>query len=357
MEGAKEVSDAQVGLAYAERGSTELAILDLAGETTNTVALSIRADNLLEDGRFVYVSDRDRTIEVIDTGVWTVNHVDHVHYYRAPTESVGTVSSDAPMKSVIGDAGYTAIGTADGKITILDRRGLEAGHITVVAELSSDAAVPFAVPYQDGFLVSSARGVSLVDLHGNPSGALDAECREPAGWAILRSGVAIGCEEGILLVKHKPDGEQSLMIPYPKQDVERVREFHYRPRSNEAAAVAGAGVWNVNASEQTLNYVPVENAVTAPVVAANSPANGDFVLSLGGDGHIRTTALTDSTTIADAPLLPAGTPGPIRLDTSRAYLADRAASVIYELDYADRLRTARTFTVDAKPDLLVEVGR
>ncbi|WP_430335901.1 hypothetical protein [Rhodococcus sp. ACT016] len=318
--------------------------------------LTINADALVEDGRFVYASDGDRTIEVIDPGVWTVDHVDHVHYYRAPTTSVGTVSLDAPMKSIIGDARHTAIGTADGTITVVDRRALESGQITIVGEFTSDAAVPFAVPYQDGFLVSRSHGMASVDLHGNPSGAVDAECREPAGWAILRSGVAIGCGEGVLLVKHKPDGEQSLMIPYPK-DAERVGEFHYRPRSNEAAAVAGAGVWNVNVSKQTLHYVPIETAGAAPVVAANSPANGEYVLSLGGDGHVRATGLTDSATITDAPLLPAGTPGPIRLDTSRAYVADPTALEIYELDYGDGLRTARTFAVDAKPDLMVEIGR
>lgn len=356
VEGAAEVSDAQVGLAYSERGSSELAIFDLAGETTETIDLSVRADSLVEDGRFVYVSDGGRALEVIDTGVWTVDHVDHVHYYRSTASSVGTVDLDAPMKSIIGDSAHTAIGTADGSITVLDRRALESGQLTVAGKFTSDAAVPFAVPYQDGFLLSRAHGVSSVDLHGNPSGALDAQCREPAGWAILRSGVAIGCEEGVLLIKHKPEGEQSLMIPYSR-DVERVREFHYRPRSNEAAAVAGAGVWNVNASKQTLAYVPVEGMGAAPLVAANSPANGEFVLSLGSDGHIRATGLTDSAVIADAPVLPAGTRGPIRLDSSRAYLADPAASVVYELDYGDGLRTARTFTVDAKPDLLLEIGR
>jgi hypothetical protein len=36
---------------------------------------------------------------------------------------------------------------------------------------------------------------------------------------------------------------------------------------------------------------------------------------------------------------------------------DPTARVIHEIDYGDKLRTARTLPVAERPDLMVEVGR
>lgn len=352
VEGAQEVGEPQVGLAYAERGAQTLAILDLAGEATTTVELDVAAQTIAEDGRFVYVGDGDRTVEVVDTGVWTVDHADHVHYYRAPAASVGTLTLDAPITSVVGQDAHTTVGTADGTVTVLDRRALEAGQLTVAGELRSDAPTPFAVPYRGNLLLAGAAGLTVVAPNGAPVRSVGAACGAPEGWALLRGAVAVGCDEGVFVAKQKAGQDHDVLLPYPA-GAERVRAFGYRPRSNEAAAVAGAGAWSVNTSRETLVHVPVP----ADVVVASSPADGASVVTLDVAGTVRVSATSDGAVRAQTPLVPSGTSTPVLLDTARAYLADPAAEVVYELDYADNLRVARTLTLGARPELIVEVGR
>lgn len=352
VEGASEVAEPQVGLAYAERGSRELSILDLAGEGTETVDLAVAAETLTEDGRFAYVGDGDRTVEIVDTGVWTVDHTDHVHYYRAPAARVGTITLDAPVASIIGHEGYATIGTADGTVTLLDRKALESGNVNVVGELHSTAPVPFAVPYRGNLLLAGGAAMSVVDASGAAVRAVGASCATPEGWAILRGAVAIGCDDGVFVVRQKAGVDRDVLLPYPSEG-DRAREFGYRPRSNEAVAAAGRGVWTVHTSEETLTHAPMP----ATVFAAGSPANGASVLGLDDTGTVRAIEPAGGAALAEAALVPAGTPGPLLVDTTRAYLADPESSTVFELDYADNLRVARTFETGARPDLIVEVGR
>lgn len=47
----------------------------------------------------------------------------------------------------------------------------------------------------------------------------------------------------------------------------------------------------------------------------------------------------------------------IEIDSDRAYVNDAAARAVYEIDYADGLRIARTLRTDVSPGLMVEAGR
>ncbi len=45
------------------------------------------------DGRYLFADTGDG-VEVVDSGVWTWDHVDHFHYYRAEPALLGTVEGD-----------------------------------------------------------------------------------------------------------------------------------------------------------------------------------------------------------------------------------------------------------------------
>lgn len=356
VEGAEELSEAQSAIAYAPRGAQRLRLFDLGTAAEKEIGLSVGAERLTEDGRFVYVDDGDRTLEIVDAGVWTVDHTDHVHYYRAAARSVGTLSLDAPIRTITGFAAHTTIGTADGRVTILDRRELEAGKVVKLATIDSTSSTPLAVPYADQLLVAvgddpqrPATRIIAMDAHGRPTGALQTPCAAPRGWAVLRGGAVLACEDGLVRVKLEGDKLTAKVPTSPRTPVSP-DEFGYRPRSNEAAVADRTGIWSVNAAKATLRYVP---AGGRELVAAASPADGSTVLALDASGNLVSYDLGTGQVLAEKPLGASS----LTLDVNRAYLADPEARVIHEIDYRDGLRTARTLQVAEQPDLVVEVGR
>jgi hypothetical protein len=354
--GAEELPEAQSAIAYATRGARRLHLLDLATESDRAIGLSLGVERITEDGRFVYVDDGDRGLEIVDAGVWTVDHTDHVHYYRAPARPVGVLALDAPIRTVVGHEAYTAVGTADGKVTVLDRRELEAGKVVERATIDSGSSTALAVPYAGQLLVAvgddparPADRITAMNERGEPTGDLTVPCPAPRGWAVLRGGAVIACENGFVRVK--VDGEKLtakvLRTPHTPVPADM---FGYRPRSNEAAVADRTGIWSVNAAKATLRHLP---ATGHELVAAASPADGSTVLALDTTGTLLSYDLTTGRVLANK-AVPASH---LTLDVNRAYLTEPAARVIHEIDYRDGLRTARTLRVAERPDLVVEVGR
>lgn len=354
--GAEELSEAQSAVAYATRGAQRLHLLDLSTATEKEISLSLGAERIAEDGRFVYVDDGDRRVEVVDAGVWTVDHTDHVHYYRAPARSVGTLTLDAPITTAAGFEAVTTIGTADGKVTVLDRRQLEAGKVATLATIDSRSSTALAVPYAGQLLVAVGDGpdrpadrIIAMNEHGEPNGALEVPCTAPRGWAVLRGGAVIACEDGLTRVKVEGKKLTAKVLPSPRTPV-ATHAFGYRPRSNEAAVADRGGIWSVNAAKATLRYLPVAGR---QLEAAASPADGRTVLALDTSGTLISYDLETGKPLAQVPVPAAN----VTLDVNRAYLAEPPARVIHEIDYRDGLRTARKLRVAEQPDLVVEVGR
>ncbi|MGK5672192.1 hypothetical protein ACSNOB_05020 [Micromonospora sp. URMC 106] len=354
--GAEELAEPQPAIAYATRGARRLHLLDLTSGSEKKVGLSLGAERITEDGRFVYAGDGDRGIEIVDAGVWTVDHADHVHYYRAPARSVGTLTLDAPVATVAGHEAHTTIGTADGKVTVLDRRELEAGRVARLTTIDSRSSTALAVPYADQLLVAvggdptrPADRIVAMDERGEPTGALEVPCAAPRGWAVLRGGAVIACEGSLVRVKLEGEKLTAKTLPSPRTPVP-AEPFGYRPRSNEAAVADRGGIWSVNAAKATLRYLPVQGR---ELVAAASPADGSTVLALDRSGALVSYDLETGKVLAQKSV-PASS---LTLDADRAYLAEPAARIIHEIDYRDGLRTARTLRVAGRPDLAVEVGR
>lgn len=346
--GAEELPEAQTAIAYAARGARELHLLDLSSESEKTIVLSLGAQQLTEDGRLLYITDGDRRLEIVDAGVWTVDHTDHVHYYRAPARAVGTLTFDAAIETVAGFGAHTTIGTADGRVTVLDRRRLEAGQVVESARFETGGSAPLAVPFADHLLVAARDRIVATAADGRETGASPVPCRAPRGWAALRGGAVVACDNHLVRVKHEPTGLTAKVLPSPRTPIPP-SGLGYRPRSNEAAVAGRTGIWSVNAAKATLRHLPAGR----DLVTAASPADGSTVLALDRSGTLLAYDLGTGKAVAEAPLRATS----LTLDVNRAYLGAPDAGVIYEVDYRDRLRTARTLRAAVRPDLMVEVGR
>ncbi|MEV0123292.1 hypothetical protein AB0I16_17475 [Streptomyces sp. NPDC050703] len=366
VEGAAEAAEQQSRLLLGDRATGDTRVLDLITGKVHETARRAGVTGLTTDGRFGYFHGADAT-HVLDSGTWTVDHGDHVHYYRAKIRDVGALpaGSGAGIRS---DTGVTVVTDADGKADVHSRAEWEKGTIGTPARLpgSYTGAV---LPYADHLIALRRDGdgparVVVLDRKGKRVASPEAMCEDPRGDAVTRRGTVIGCADGALLV-HEDDGAFTVRrIPYG-EDVpaaERAAEFRHRAGSTTLTARAGKNaVWVLDVTERAWTRVK-----TGPVVAANTAGEGSPLVVLETDGALHaydTTGGKETTAteplLKDAPEAAAGgTAAPvIEIDRSRAYLNDPAGKRVHEIDYNDGLRVARTFDLDIRPSLMVETGR
>jgi hypothetical protein len=356
VEGAEETAEPQARLVVADGGDGAARVLDLLTEQVSTLDPVPGIDRISGDGRFAHLS-AGVSAKVIDSGSWMVDHGDHVHCYRARVGDAGTLSG--AVLSAYSDPAVTALNLAVGQVSLVDRSKLEQGSVAETGVIDRERHEDVAVPFAQHVLSTSAHGVEVSDRRGEPVTTVDESCPVPRGEAVTGRGVVFGCQDGALLVAEKEGVFTGEKIPYPETvpDAERAVEFTHRPGSATLAAKAGErGVWSLDVSERAWTLLE-----TGPVVAVNAVGAGAPLLTLTSDGvlHAYDTATGQETTRTALLAEPVGDgPAPvIHVDTSRAYVNDAAAKAIYEIDYNDELRLARTFDLDIAPEYIVETGR
>lgn len=355
VEGAEETAEPQWRLVTGDLDSVRL--LDPVSEEVVDVGAAAQPPQAAAtDGRFAFVAGDD-AISVVDSGVWTVDHGDHVHYYRAQSQLLDSVdgfdfSAAAPELSVAGDAAVTVL-AADGEIRVLDRPALEDGDVAEVAALAATAAVPYeqrlvAVGADD----SQPDVISVLDRDAEVESHLDVECPDAAGQALTARGVVFGCADGAVLIDADFNAEK---IDYPDDSGRVEGGFGHRADTALLAAESADG---------GLLILDVANAEwiavgDEPVVALSATGEDSPVLAVFADGVMRSYDPESGEQLAEHEFDGdfSGSPDPtIQVDPARAYVSDPQASVIHEIDYLDDLRLARSFELDFQPDYLVETG-
>ncbi|MDI6517152.1 hypothetical protein QMA61_13190 [Streptomyces coelicoflavus] len=369
VEGATEAAEQQSRLLLSDPGTGDTRVLDLITGKVHDTARRAGVTALTTDGRFGYFHGADGT-HVLDSGAWTVDHGDHVHYYSAKIKEVGELPG-GPGTSVRGDAGVTVVTTADGRAGVHSRADPEKGAPGALGapdRLPGTYAGP-VVPYAEHLIGLTRDGdapakVVVLDRSGNRVATPEAECEDPEGDAVTRRGVVLGCADGALLV-HEDDGTFTAeKIPFGEDvpKTARATEFRHRPGSTTLTAPAGTDAVHVlDVTERAWKRIE-----TGPVVAANTAGEGSPLVVLETDGALHGYDLSTGkeTTVTERLLkdVPEGATGEaaapvIEVDRSRAYLNDPAGRRVYEIDYNDGLRVARTFDLDIRPSLMVETGR
>ncbi|MCD0446979.1 hypothetical protein LO763_25495 [Glycomyces sp. A-F 0318] len=345
VEGAEETAEAQWRLVVTEADSGDVYLLDPVTEEPTRLATVDGAGSPTTDGRFVYLSDGSRT-HVVDSGVWTVDHGDHVHYYRTEPGTVGEV--EGAGFTAVGDPAVTVLNSGQGTVP-LDREALEAGEIRPVAELDAQAALP----YDQRLLAVEDGTVQVLDRGGRPEAELAEPCPQPQAAAATRRGAVFACEDGALLVSGDGGELAAEKIPYPEgEGVDG--GFHHRPGTAVLAARSLTGealVLDVKARRWLTLDGPEAVAVSA--TGEDSP-----VLVLGWDGVLRSYDPATGAELAQVEVMAIadGAAPTIQVDTARAYLNDPDGAAVHEIDYRDDLRPARTFELDFRPDAMVETG-
>ncbi|NNH72354.1 metal ABC transporter permease [Nocardia uniformis] len=354
VEGAEEADGPQSRLVVADPDGA-VRVVDLITEEVTDGGEVPNVVRMTGDGRFAYPITADAA-RIVDGGAWTVDHGDHVHYYRATTKDVGSVPRGGAT-GVHSDVVITAM-IVDGSMPrtiLLDRAALEAGTVTERGVIDG-----IALPYAEHLVVVSGSGTAEVrDRDGAAVTPLTESCLEPRGSATTRRGVVFGCADGALMVSADEGRFTAVKIAYPQPvpAAERATEFTHRAGSTALAARAGdRGAWVLDSRAHT--WVLVE---TGPVVAANTAGEGSALLTLTRDGVLHAHDLTTGVESARTQVLTAAVSGDtspvIEIDTNRAYINDAEGRAVHEIDYRDNLRRARTFPLDITPAHMVETGR
>ena len=353
VEGAQEESEAQYRLVLADSSDGSVAVLDLLTEETERIDAVDGLQAIGTDGRFAYLESPSGTDRVLDSGVWTWDHGDHHHYYRASTR---LVDADVPAGAAAGAFNQPTVVLDDsGTATVLDRSALEEGEVEELVTLQDVAGVALAVG--DEVLAGSRDGdrLEVHTLDGDVR-EVDVECSDPDVAARTRAGVVVGCAEGAALVD--PDDWTAELIAYPEgtAPAERAVGLEHRPGSTVLAALRGdLGAWSLDVRAGTWTPIEAPGAVAAAAAGEDLP-----VLVLDADGRLTSYDAATGEPLAETDLVEQvdpERPAPvIAVDSARAYVNDATAGVVHEVDYDDDLRVARTLEVDVTPSLMVETG-
>lgn len=361
--GAEEVAEPQLGLTWVDREGT-VSHLDLLDESvTELGTIGVPAD-LTTDGRYLFAETTDG-IEIVDSGVWTWDHIDHFHYYRAAPDLLGAVEGAGPAAvattnlSTTGGTGVFFAGS--GEAVLLDTAALSRGEVAELFRLDVEPHDGLVVPVGSFALVTDGRGV--VDGYtaaGDPTGPTEA-CLDPAGTITTRVGAVIGCADGALLASVVDDELSVERIPYPAgSTAPRALSFDNREGRPTVAGLAGdQGIWLLDTRARTWALLPSPEPLVS-VTAVDD--DDDHVLALTQDGRVLVLSGVDGTVLARTEPLVAGSladgASPTLIaDQHRAYLSGPSESRLFEIDYADDARVARTFDTATEPAFTAETGR
>lgn len=339
--------------------------LDLIDEQSEVLGDVAPADTLDSEGRFLFAG-RDGEVSIIDSGVWTWNHIDHFHYYEAPARILGEVTGSGTPRTVASDLGVGVFfddGDRGGEAVLLDFGALKEGDIVESFRLALDAPGSFVVPIPAGALIADAAAgeIRRVDASGSELGATP--CVDPAGSIATNVGVVVGCADGAVLAVSDAAGTTLERIPYPEEASSRALSFANREgRPTVAGRTDSSTFWlldtrerswaSFDAGEPIVRVTAVDDADETVVALA---ADGSVIVISGATGErlARTQPLV-AASLAD-PVLAPGVD--LVADQRRTYLNGPREHALFELDPADGGRVARTFPTDHAPALFTETGR
>jgi hypothetical protein len=364
VEGAEEATEPQLRLAVSDADSGTLTLVDLL--TGDTIQTEDAAELHGSDNRYLFTTGEDTTT-VTDSGVWTVDHGDHFHYYRSEPGTVGEVPAEEPGHVMSADTRVAFFDDATGDVKVYPRADMDDDVLAPVTEFSAGAHHGVAVPFADQVVSTIAPEkdsaelpdtLAVFDEAGEKSDlAGDAACTDIHGAATVRDAVLFACADGVLTVTEKddPDTLTSTLVPYPEDADGRAWSLA-AGRDLVGVPFEGGGLGLLDPETGTWTVAPTDAPVTS---AAVSPDDGS-VLALDEDGTGYAVDPQSGGILADSSLVEVGRSGAegasVVLGTERGYVSDPASGTVTELDVADGLRETREFDLGGAPGALAVTG-
>lgn len=345
-------------------------MLDLLSGTESRLGRVDPPADVISDGRYVFAANGSG-VEILDSGVWTWDHVDHFHYYRAEPKMVGRIDGEGMATIATGmlsTAGTTGMFfPSSGAAVLLDNSALSEGTVSESLRLDVEPHAGLIAPLGEGAVVTESGGggaaarLRAIDATGQE--LTTTECPAAAGSITTRVGLVIGCADGAVIATM--DGATPVLehVPYPAGAAAPATAFDGRKgRPTVAGLSTDPGVWLLNTRQRTWDWLPTATRVLAAATVDNADKH---VVVVGADGTVQVyDGSTKERIAATKPLMEATLADPalakkvqLTVDGQRAYVSAPAEGVVYEIDYADDARIARTLELPTHPVYLAETGR
>jgi len=359
--GAEELAEPRLGLTTIDPEGA-VSHLDLLDESVTDIGEIGAPSAITTDGRYLF-AQTEAGVEVVDSGVWTWDHVDHFHYYRADPRLLGAVDGGGEARiattnlSTSGGTGVFFEGS--GEAVLLDTEALSEGEVSELFRLDAEPGPGMVVPVGSFAVVAQGGTAVGYTAEGEPTG-LDEACPEASGTITTRVGAVIGCSDGALLATVVDDELTVERIPYPAgTTAPPATSFDNREGRPTVAALAGSeGIWLLDTRERSWTLIDAP----APLVHVTAVDDADEnVLALTADGRVVVMSADGAVLAETEPLvaesLAAGATPTLVADQQRAYLSGPSERRLFEIDHADGARVARTFDTATEPAFTAETGR
>lgn len=358
--GAAEVSEPPLHLLTASADG-KLTHLDLLNEETTDLGRIGVPRSTATDGRYLFADTGD-AIEIVDSGMWTWDHVDHFHYYRAEPRLLEKLPGPGAVQIATTNSsttGGTGVFFAGGEAVLLDTESLSKGEVVERFRIRVPQHDGYVVPVGDHALVTTGEGtVEVRDREGAVSGEPVA-CVDPAGTVTTRVGAVLGCRDDVLLAVASDAGIAVERIALPAGAAAPSAWSNREGRPTAAGLSPDGSIVLLDTRRRTTTTI----AAPRPLVAVTAVDDAsEHVLGLTTDGRVSVidgvtgaeTALTEPL-VADS--IAAGRTPTLIADDRRAYLNGIAERTLFEIDFADAGRIARTFATADEPVFVAETGR
>ncbi|MBF0697164.1 hypothetical protein [Actinomyces bowdenii] len=366
VEGAEELEEAPTSLAVLS-ATGELSLIGLEDLSITPVTRVEGATTAATDRRLLAMGGAGGRVSLADSGVWTQDHGDHQHYYRAPATALGSlaapagsgsgapeaVSADEAPPTIASSAQYTVV-TASGRMTLLDRRALEQGRVSPVMTAEVDPG-SYAAPLGSHVVAVHQGQALLLDEQGTAVGD-PLPCPRPSGGISTRAGAALGCEGGAVVVSLPDPQAQTpvlewVALPETAPQGTSLVSFGARPgRPKVAALDSHGGWWSLSIRERSWSGPQADPADTtgpgagAPLVAVCALGDThDRVVGVDDQGRIHVWADGAEEAVTD----PIASPdlvarSGIHATADRAYLPTASGEEILEIDPRAQAGVERT---------------
>ncbi|SDS62181.1 PQQ-like domain-containing protein [Brevibacterium sandarakinum] len=365
VEGAEEADEPQLRLAVQDAETGAVSVMDLLSEDI-VAEVEGTPDTQLSgaDSRYLYLGDGEvGTVTAVDTGVWTTDHGDHKHYYRAEPKTLGQIDGADPAHVVSGSTEVAFFFDGEGRAKIYDRTAFGDGELKQLGTVAPGPHHGATVPFEDHF-VSTVPGdkpddlpseLAVYDAKGKASG-IEASCAEIHGTGVTRQGPVFACADGVIRVDDEFNAE---VLDYP-DEADGARAWSIEVGRDLAAAPfddGGIGILDAKSGKWTFA------ATDAEVVSAGVAHDDSAIVALDEEGAVysldpETGKVLTKKELVEPHAADDDSAGPsVAVDSERTYVSDPASGTVLELDPADGLREARSFDIGGAPAALAVTGR